>query len=117
MILLDQVVQVLRGSESGSAGQQASVLYLTHRAMGGGITVQGKRPWHSALAFDRFLEEGLGCRHVSPGTVPEINGLSGTVDRTVKVVPLASNFHVSLVDPPGRARRKAKTIPAFDEFR
>src|SRR6476661_1877174 len=85
--------------------------------MGGGITVQGNRPRHTTLAFDRLLEEGLSCHYVSLGTEPEIDGLSGPVDGPVKIAPLASNFHVSLVDPPGVARRKAKTIPAFDEFR
>ena len=85
--------------------------------MGGGITVQGNSLRHIALAFDRFPEEGLGCRHVSPGTEPEIDGLSGPVDCPVKITPLSSNLHKGIIDPSGLACRKAKTIPAFDEFR
>ena len=116
MVLLDQVVQVLRGSKLRVARQQAIVLALAHRAMRGGITVQGNRVRSTALTFDRFLEEGLGCHHVSPRAEPEIDGLACSIYRPVRITPLASDFHLSLVDPPELARRDGKAIPALDEL-
>lgn len=41
MILLDQVVQVLRGAKLRVLGQQAIALHFPHRAMRGGIAIQG----------------------------------------------------------------------------
>jgi hypothetical protein len=116
MVLLDQVVQVLRGSKLRVARQQIIVLDLVHRTMRGGITVQGNRVRSTALTFDRFLEQGLGCRHVSPGAAPEIDGLACSIYRPVQITPLASDCHTSLVDPPELARKDGKAIPALDEL-
>jgi hypothetical protein len=116
MVPLDQVVQVLRGSKLRVARQQAIVLHLMHRAMRGGITVQGNRVRSTALTFDRFLEEGLGCRHVSPDAEPEIDGLACSIYHPVQITPLASDVHISLVDPSGWARRDGKAIPALDKL-
>jgi hypothetical protein len=116
MVLLDQVVQALRGSTLGAARQQAIVLDLVHRAMRGGITVQGNRVRSTALTFDCFLEQGLDCRHVSPGAEPEIDGLACSIYHPVQITPLAPDCHLSLVDPPGLTRRDGKAIPALDEL-
>lgn len=117
MILLDHVVEVLGGSKLGVARQQSIALHFSHRSMGGGITVQSNGFWGTALARDCLPEEGLGCRYVSLGTEPEINGPPGPIYGPVQVPPLASNFHVSLIDPPRLTRREPKTIPALDELR
>ena len=70
MVLLDQDVQVLRGSTLRVARQRAIVLHLMHRAMRGGITVQGNRVFDLAdvdtdFAACRFFTLTSGCTTVA----------------------------------------------------
>ena len=76
MVLLDQIVQIFRGSNLRVAGQQAINLHLAHRAVGRRVAVQGNDLRGTALAFDRLLEESRGRSDISPRTEPEINSLA-----------------------------------------
>ena len=76
MALFDQIVRTFRESNLCVAGKPAINLHLAHRAMGRRVAVQDDGLRCTALAFDRLLEESLGCSDISPRTEPEINSLS-----------------------------------------
>jgi hypothetical protein len=85
MVLLDHVVHVFQGSK----------LRLSCRTMRGCVAIQRNRLRGAALAFDRFLEEGLGCSDISLGAEPEVYGLASPIHHPVEIGPLATNLQTS----------------------
>jgi hypothetical protein len=65
MVLLDHVVQVLRGPDLRVLSQQAIGLHFTHRPMRSSIAIERDRLRRLALMFDRLSERGFGRAHVA----------------------------------------------------
>jgi len=60
MILLDEVVQVLRGPQFRAPGQRAVLSHLTDCAMRRNIASEGDRMRRPTVIPDRLFKEGLG---------------------------------------------------------
>jgi hypothetical protein len=102
MVLLDHVVHVFQGSK----------LRLSCRTMRGCVAIQRNRLRGAALAFDRFLEEGLGCSDISLGAESEVYGLASPMHHPCGDRPSgheSSDFVLS-----GRARLLSTTLPTPD---
>src|ERR1700716_2517914 len=61
MILLDEIIQILRGSDLRILGQQAVRLHLAHGAVRGCIAVERNRFRRLALMFDCLSENALAA--------------------------------------------------------
>ena len=116
MILLDQVVQVFRAAQLRSFRQQAILAQLTDCAMRRSIAVESDCVRRTPFMPDCFLEECLGCRHVSSAAEPKVHRLPGFVHRPVQIGPLAAYFDIGLVNTPRPANGFAKAVPPLDEF-
>ena len=75
MVLLDEVVQVLRGPQFRAPGQQAVLSHLTDCAMRRSITIEGDRVLRPSVIPDRLFEECLGRGYISCPTKPEVDSL------------------------------------------
>ena len=100
MILLDQVVQIVRGTQLHAFGQQAIGSHLAYCAMRSCIAIEGDCVRCSALMSDCLPEEGLGCRYISSGTESKVNGLPSLVHRPVEIDPLTAYLDVGLIHSP-----------------
>jgi hypothetical protein len=83
MILFDQIVQILRRAQLCASWEQAVVFHFAHRAMGGGIAVQGNSLRRTALMPDCLTEERLRCFHVPCLAESEVDSLPGLVHRSI----------------------------------
>jgi hypothetical protein len=117
VILLDQIVQIFRGSDLAliSLGMFAESLFC--RPMRSLITVERDLARKSSLMPECSSEKCLGGRDIPLGAEQEIDSLSLFVDRTVKVGSAAFDLDVSFVDTPGTPSLARITIPAFLELR
>lgn len=64
-----------------------------------------------------LLKKALADLHVTFRPEQEINRLPRPIDCPIKIDPFAADFYESFVDAPRRTRRRAETVPAFDELR
>jgi hypothetical protein len=92
MILLDQIVQILRRSQCRGRRQILVRLHFAHRAVRRSITVQRDCLRSEPLTPGRFREESIGRSDIAPGTEPEVDRLSCSINDTVKVDPFAAIF-------------------------
>jgi hypothetical protein len=97
MVLLDQIVQVLRGPDIRVLRQQAIGLHLAHRAVRGGIPIERGRLWRLALMFDCLAEKGFGRGHVVLRSEHELYRLAGSIYRTIQINPCSRNLQVGFV--------------------
>ena len=116
MILFDQAVQILGGSQLRLLGQQSALSHLTHCSMRCGIAVEGDRVRWSTLMPHCLLEEGLCCGYISRLAEPEVNSMPSLVHRSIQVGPLPAYLDIGLVHSPGAAPGLAKAVPALDEL-
>src|SRR5471032_1263549 len=116
MVLLYQVVQVLRRSDLGVRGQQAVRLHLPHGAVRGRIAIERDGFRWMPLMLDDLLEKCLCCCHVAFGAEHEVYRLACPINRPIEIDPPAADLQVRFVDTPRLSRRRAKTVPTFDEF-
>src|SRR5471032_2884241 len=65
MVLLDQIVQVLRGPDLRALRPQAIGLHFTHRPVRSSVTIERDRVRRLALMFDRLSEKSLVRAHVA----------------------------------------------------
>jgi hypothetical protein len=117
MILLDQIVQILRRSQCRGRRQILVRLHFAHRAVRRSITVQRDCLRSEPLTPGRFREESIGRSDIAPGTEPEVDRLSCSINDTVKVDPFAADLHIRLVDSPGTTSGPRKPIPPLNELR
>ena len=116
MVLLDQVVQVFRRTQLRVGGQRPIGLEFAHRAVRGGIAIQRDRSRGAPLALYRFAEERLGSGDIASGAQPEIDRVSGSINHSGEITPLASNFDVCLVNSPRRPHGRTEPFPTFLEL-
>jgi len=117
MVLLDQVVQILRRSQSRLLRQRLVSLHFAHCAVGRRVTVQCDGFRSEPLTPDRPRKEGLRRSNIGPGAEPEVDRLSRSINGTVKIDPLATDLHIRLVDSPGTTTGPRKPIPPLYELR
>jgi hypothetical protein len=116
MVLLDEVVQVLRGPQFRAPGQQAVLSHLTDCAMRRRIAIEGDRVRRPTVIPDRLFEECLGCGYISCLTEPESRQsaqpcLLPDTDRST-----LRHLEIGFIDPPRAASAAAKAIPPLDEL-
>jgi hypothetical protein len=116
MVLLDQVVQLLRGPDIRAFRQKTIGRHLTHRAVRGSIAIERDGLRRLPLMPDGRAEKGFGRGHFAPRPEHEVPRLASPIHRPVQVDPLAANLQVGLVDTPRVTRRCSKAVPAFDEL-
>jgi len=58
-----------------------------------------------AVKTDRAFQKPARCRLVTFGGQQKVDGTPIAIDSTVQILPLASDFHVSLIPPPTRTDR------------
>lgn len=107
--LLDQAVQVVRGSHLDALGQDTVILQLAHRAVRRRIAIE-RDGLRYTLALGRLGEESLGRSDVALGAEMEVHRLAHPVDGTVEVALLAPRtlMYVSSTRqdrPTGRPKR------------
>ena len=80
MILLDHVIQMLRGAHVRSIRQQSVSDHLPHGPVQGGIPIERDRRRWLALVLDGLAEEGFGRAHVALRPEHEVSpaGKSGS---------------------------------------
>ncbi len=83
MILLDQVVQIFRGSQFALLPCSIFIGHFTHGAMRRGIAIQSNADRSASLGAKRFTEERLGGGHIPHRAQPEIDGAAILVYRTI----------------------------------
>jgi len=86
MILFDQVVQVLRGSQFCAPGKQAVLSHLTDCSMRRRISVEGDRVRRATFMPDGLIEECFCCGYVSCPAEPEVNSVSNLVHCPIAAV-------------------------------
>ena len=116
MILLDEVVQILRGAQLCAFRQQAVGSHLVYCSMGCCIAVESNRVRRVAFMHNRLLEEGLRCGHIPSSAESEVNGLPSLVHGPVEIGPLTAYLDVGLIDSPRTTSGSAKTVPPLDEL-
>lgn len=63
--------------------------------------------------LDGLAKEGFGCVHVTFRPEQEINRLTRTIDRPIKIDPFCRGFSRKFRR---RARWRAESVPALDEL-
>ena len=116
MVLLDQVIQILRGSDFGAGRQQTVGLHLAHGPVRGRIAIECDGFLWLPLVLDGVLEKCFCCGYVTFCAQREVYRLAGPIYRPIEVDPLAADLQVGFVDTPRLSRGRAKTVPPFDEF-
>src|SRR3978361_816893 len=81
MVLLDPVVERLRGSDFGIGGQQAVSLHLAHGPVRGRVAIECDGFRWLPLMFDGLLEKCFCCCHVAFGAQHEVYRLAGPIHR------------------------------------
>ena len=76
MVLLDEIIQIFRGSEFGSRAALVFAKDFPGRPMRWLIAIERDLMWESALALDRPAEKRFGSRDIALGAEQEIDGLS-----------------------------------------
>jgi hypothetical protein len=112
MILLDQVVQILRRSQSRLLRQRLVSLHFAHCAMRRRVTVQCDGFRSEPLTLDRLREEGLRCGNIALGAEPEVDRLSRSINGTAEIDPFATDLHIRLVDSADLANRSHRLTNA-----
>jgi hypothetical protein len=100
MVLLDQIVQVLRGPDIRVIRQQANGLHFTRGAVRGGIPIERDRLRRLALMFDCLAEKSFGRGHVALRSEYEVYRLAGLIYRTVQINPFSTSFQIGFVNTP-----------------
>ena len=100
MVLLDQVIQILRGSDFGIGGQQAVSLHLAHGPVRGRVAIECDGFRWLPLILDGLLEKCFCCCHVAFGAEHEVYRLACPIHRPIEVDRLASDLQVCFVDTP-----------------
>ena len=91
VVLFNEVVQVLAGSDSHSFGKFARLLHFPHRAMRCRIGVQGDLRWFACFLY-RPAEKSLCRIHIAIFTQEEVDGPAGLVHGPIQVDPAPSNL-------------------------
>ena len=116
VVLFNEVVQVLAGSDSHSLGKFARLLHFPHCAMRCRIGVQ-RDLRRLTRVLHRTPEKGLCRIHIARSAQEEIDGPAGLVHGPIQVDPASANLDICLVGPPGSADRPSVSAPALLEFR
>jgi hypothetical protein len=82
MILLDQVVHILRRSQSRLLRQRLVSLHYAYYAVRRRVTLQCDGFRSEPLTRDRLREEGLRRGNIAPGAEPEVDRLSRSINGT-----------------------------------
>lgn len=117
MVLLDEVVQVLRGPQFLAPRQQGVLSHLTDCAMRRSIAIKGDRVRRPTIIPNRLFEERLGCGYISCPTEPEVDSLPSLVYCPIQIGPLSAYLEIGFIHSPRAASAAAKAIPPLDELR
>jgi hypothetical protein len=108
MILLDDVVQIGRGSAATALAEFAGPLQFGNRAGVSRMPIDVDDPRRgSAAAGQCQAQEQLRRDQVALGRQHELDGFSGRVDCSIEICPVAGNLDVRLADPPGSIRSRS----------
>jgi hypothetical protein len=81
------------------------------------IAVERDRLRDARLGLHRFAEEGFGGGYVTPRAQPEVDCPARSIDGTIEIAPLASDFDVCFVNTPRPTNCKGISAPALLELR
>jgi len=116
VVLFNEVVQVLAGSNSYSLGKFARLLHFSHRAMRCRIGVQ-RDLRRFAHVLHRTAEESLCGVYIAISAQEEIDSPAYLVHSPIQIDPVSPNLYVCLVHPPRSADWTSVSAPALLEFR
>jgi hypothetical protein len=117
MVLLDEIIQIFRGSEFRSRAAPVFAKDFPGRPMRWLIAIERDLTWQPALALKRPAEKRLGSRNIALGAEQEIDGLSLLVNGAIEISPAGLDFDAGLVDAPGHTSAACKAVPALLELR
>jgi len=101
MVLLNDVVHVLAGPALAFAWQEFVSLQVTDSTDVSGILINVDYSWGSNVRpTQNFSEETLGCSSATGLIQEEIKRLTGGIDGSVQIHPLAPDFDIGLIHPP-----------------
>jgi len=101
MVLLDDVVQIRRGSAATTAAQFAGVLQFGNCSRIRRMAIDVDHPRRPSAAAECQPQEKLRRDQVPFGRQHELDRLAGRIDATVQVGPIVGDLDVGLIDPPG----------------
>src|SRR5215471_10025974 len=116
MVLFDQVIKILAGSDLHSPRKFPIFLHLPHRPMGCCIGVRGDLRRFTRV-LHRSAEKALGRIHIPLSAQKEIDRSPCLIHRPVEVDPMSADLYIRLIHPPGSADWPSITLPPLLEFR
>lgn len=117
VILLNDVVQELHLPEFGETPELSGTLHSLRRYRIGGILVDRDSPRIDCMCLRQgFPEEALGSSRITLTRQQKVNRLSGRIDGTVEINPLALYTNVSLIHTSGAVRRTQMRTNPLVEF-
>jgi hypothetical protein len=98
MVLLDEVVQLLRGPQFRAPGQQAVLSHLADCAMRRSIAIEGDRVRRPTVIPNHLFEERLGCGYISCQTELEVDSMPSLVYCPIQICPLSAYLEIGFID-------------------
>ena len=118
MILFNDVIHILAGPALALARQELFALEVTDGANVGGILVNVDYPWGNNMRPAQDFAEKTLSRSSAAGLIQEeIKRLTGRIDGSVQIHPLAPDFDVGFVNSPGIVSLLQVWAATFIDFR
>src|SRR4051812_31586714 len=115
MVLFHDIVEILARPYLYVPRPLAAFFQIGNGAVGSGLGIE-RDLGRDSLIPHRLAQKGFGCVPIPPAAKMELHRLTGLVDSSIQIHPLASNLHICFIHSPGSSDRASIALPSFLKF-